>query len=160
MKEYEIRINVREYEGMQELAANDCALLQKANDTTQTSYAPYSNFNVGAAILLENGEIIKGSNQENAAYPSGLCAERTAMFYANARYPGIPIVAIAVTSSINGMLNATPAYPCGGCRQALLENEQRFGKPIRVIMGSAKRIQVVDSIKDLLPLSFDLDSHK
>lgn len=160
MKEYEIKVNVKEYDSRSELTAEDQALLQKADEATQTSYAPYSNFNVGVAILLENGEIINGSNQENSAYPSGLCAERVAMFYANAHYPNVPIVAIAVSSSINGALNSTPIYPCGSCRQSLLENEQRFGKSIKVIMGSTKHIQVVSSIKDLLPLSFDIGSYK
>ncbi len=160
MKEYNITISVKEYDSRLELPADEQALLQKADEATQTSYAPYSSFNVGAAILLENGEIISGSNQENSAYPSGLCAERVAMFYANARYPNIPIVAIAVSSSINGVLNSTPIYPCGSCRQSLLENEQRFGSSIKVVMGSAKSVKVVGSIKDLLPFSFDIGSYK
>ncbi len=160
MKEYEIKINVKEYDNRLELLTEEQALLQKADEATLTSYAPYSNFNVGVAILLENGEFISGSNQENAAYPSGLCAERVAMFYANAHFSNVPIVAIAISSSIDGALNSTPIYPCGSCRQSLLENEQRFGKPIKVIMGSTKRIQVINSIKDLLPLSFDIGSYK
>lgn len=160
MREYEIKIAIKEYDDRSELSAQEQTLLQKADEATATSYAPYSNFNVGVAILLENGEIISGSNQENSASPSGLCAERVAMFYANARYPDVPIVAVAVSSSINGVLNSKPIYPCGSCRQSLLENEQRSGKSIKVIMGSTKHIQVAGSIKDLLPLSFDLGEYK
>ncbi|MDR0659536.1 MAG: cytidine deaminase [Prevotellaceae bacterium] len=160
MKEYEIRVKVKEYANKSELPADEQQLLQKSEEATRTSYAPYSNFNVGVAILLENGEIIRGSNQENSASPSGLCAERVAMFYANAQYPNVAIIALAVSSSINGILNSKPIYPCGSCRQSLLENEQRFGKSIKVIMGSTDHIQAVNSIKDLLPLSFDLDDYK
>lgn len=160
MKEYEIKINVKEYSNSSELSAEEQTLLQKANEATQTSYAPYSNFSVGVAILLENGEIVSGSNQENSASPSGLCAERVAMFYANAHYPGVPITALAVSSAINGALNEKSVYPCGSCRQSLLENEQRFGKSIKVIMGGTKGVFVVGSIKDLLPFSFDLGDYK
>lgn len=160
MKEYEIIAKVKEYASRSELTSEERALLQKADEATQTSYAPYSSFNVGVAILLENGQIISGSNQENSASPSGLCAERVAMFYANAQYPNIPIVALAVSSSISGALNDKPIYPCGSCRQSLLENEQRFGKPIKVIMGSSANILAVSSIKELLPLSFDLNDYK
>lgn len=160
MREYDIRITVKEYDNNLELPAEEQVLLQRANKATQTAYAPYSNFNVGVAILLENGEIVSGSNQENSASPSGLCAERVAMFYANAHYPNIPIVAIAVSSAVNGVLNDKPIYPCGSCRQALLENEQRFKKPIKVIMGSSKKIQSVGSIKDMLPFSFALADYR
>ena len=111
---------------------------------------------VGAAVLLDNGEIIHGSNQENAAYPSGLCAERVALFYASSRYPNVAIKAIAINSTVNGKENHDPVYPCGDCRQVLLEWENRFGKPIKVIMGSASKTHVVHSIKDLLPLCFVL----
>ena len=160
MKEYEIAIKVKEYTDRSEMPAEDQALLQKADEATSTSYAPYSNFNVGVALLMENGEVVSGSNQENSASPSGLCAERVAMFYANAHYPNVPIVAIAVSSSINGILNSKSIYPCGSCRQSLLENEQRFKNSIKVIMGSTKGIKVVNSIKDLLPFSFDLSDYQ
>ena len=160
MKIYEIKVKVEEYTSKSELTVDEQALLQKSEEATRTSYAPYSNFNVGVAILLENGEIVSGSNQENSASPSGLCAERVAMFYANAHYPNVPIVALAVSSSVNGVLNDRPIYPCGSCRQSLLENEQRFGNSIKVIMGSSKSIQAVGSIKDLLPLSFAIKDYK
>ncbi len=155
-KETIITIKVTEADSAKDLSPVDASLLQKAEEATRTAYAPYSKFHVGAAVLLENGEIICGANQENAAYPSGLCAERVALFYANARYPNVPVSAIAVSSTCGGQLNDEPVYPCGDCRQVLLEAEARFGKPIHVIMGGAKKIKTVDSLRDLLPLSFEL----
>jgi cytidine deaminase len=156
MKAIKIEITVYEADNVKALAPADSALLREAIEATKNAYAPYSKFNVGAAVLLDNGEIIHGSNQENAAYPSGLCAERVALFYANSRYPNVAIKAIAINSTVNGKENNDPVYPCGDCRQVLLECENRFGKPIKVIMGSASKIQVVHSIKDLLPLCFVL----
>jgi cytidine deaminase len=156
MKATKIEITVYEADNVKELTPADGALLQEAIKATENAYAPYSKFNVGAAVLLDNGEIIHGSNQENAAYPSGLCAERVALFYASSRYPNVAIKAIAINSTVNGKENNDPVYPCGDCRQVLLECENRFGKPIKVIMGSASKIQVVHSIKDLLPLCFVL----
>lgn len=133
-------------------------LVTIAKEQTAKSYSPYSNFAVGAAILMENGEIFAGSNQENAAYPSGLCAERTAMFYANAQYPDIPIKTIAVAAYTNDDFLEDPVAPCGACRQALLENETRFGQPVQVLLYGKKGIYFVESIKDLLPLCFTKDS--
>jgi len=156
MKKSTIEITVYEADNINELHADDARLLKEATVATRQSYAPYSNFNVGAAVLLENGEIIYGSNQENAAYPSGLCAERVALFYANSHHPNVAVKAIAVDSAVNGVENCDPVYPCGDCRQVLLECEHRFGKPIKVIMGGAKKIKMVMSVKDLLPLSFEL----
>ncbi|MDR2362645.1 MAG: cytidine deaminase [Prevotellaceae bacterium] len=137
-----------------QLPAADATLLQKATQAMQQAYAPYSHFRVGAAVLLENGKIICGNNQENAAYPSGLCAERVALFYANAQYPNIPIRAIAINAEKDGHESLEPVYPCGNCRQVLLEYETHSGHPIRIIMGSARKIQIVDRVSDLLPLSF------
>jgi cytidine deaminase len=151
-----IEITVYEAASVEELCPEDAELLQKAIEATRQAYAPYSKFNVGAAVLLDNGETICGSNQENAAYPSGLCAERVALFYANSRYPEAAIRAIAIHSSVGGHANPDPVYPCGDCRQVLLECENRFGQPVKVIMGSAGRIQIVHRISDLLPLSFVL----
>jgi len=156
MKEVKLQITVYEADSITELQEADAALLKEATMATKQSYAPYSKFNVGAAVLMENGEIIYGSNQENAAYPSGLCAERVALFYANSRFPNVPVKAIAVNSAVNGKNNDEPAFPCGNCRQVLLECENRFGKPIKVIMGGVKNIKIVNSVKDLLPLSFVL----
>jgi len=151
-----IEITVYEFNRKDELPSEDIALLEKAMEATRQSYAPYSQFNVGAAVLLENGEIICGSNQENAAYPSGLCAERVALFYANSRFSNVPVRAIAIDSAVNGVENDEPVYPCGDCRQVLLECENRFGKSVKVIMAGAKKIKVVNSVSDLLPLSFVL----
>jgi cytidine deaminase len=158
MKERKIEITVYETDDAKELAPADSALLHAAIEATKNAYAPYSKFNVGAAVLLENGEVVCGSNQENVAYPSGLCAERVALFYAGAHYPNVAIKAIAVSSTVNGKENRDPVYPCGECRQVLLEYENRSGKPIKVIMGSASKVHVVNSAKDLLPLSFELKS--
>ncbi len=156
MKTTKIEITVYEAGSVNELPAGDAALLKEALAATKQSYAPYSKFNVGAAVLLDNGEIITGSNQENAAYPSGLCAERVALFYANSRFPNVAVKALAISSAVNGVEYDEPAYPCGNCRQVLLECEHRFGMPIKVIMGGAKTIKIVHSAKDLLPLSFEL----
>ncbi|MDR0295942.1 MAG: cytidine deaminase [Prevotellaceae bacterium] len=156
MKEIKLQITVYEAEGIHELQEADAALLREATKATKQSYAPYSNFNVGAAVLMENGEIIYGSNQENGAYPSGLCAERVALFYANSHFPNVPVKAIAVNSAVNGKDNDNPVFPCGDCRQVLLECENRFGKPIKVIMGGVKNIKIINSVQDLLPLSFVL----
>jgi cytidine deaminase len=158
MKEINIALTVYEANNLSELAPPDSALLQEAVKATKNSYAPYSKFNVGAAVLLDNGEVIHGSNQENAAYPSGLCAERVALFYANARYPNVAVKAIAINAATDGKQSNEPVYPCGNCRQVLLECENRFGKPVKIIMGSAGKIQIVNSIKDLLPLSYTLKS--
>jgi cytidine deaminase len=155
MKQFNIIIPVTEYSSTDELDERYRTLIKSAYDTCSTSYAPFSKFCVGVAVLLENGEIIKGSNQENAAYPSGLCAERVAVFYANSLYPDIPVVAITITASVSGVQVKEPVYPCGSCRQVLLQSERRYRKNIRVFMVGSEKIQMVESIKDLLPLGFD-----
>ncbi|MDR2802521.1 MAG: cytidine deaminase [Prevotellaceae bacterium] len=156
MNEKKIEITVYEAAGIHELTSEDAALLEKAMDATRRSYAPYSHFHVGAAALLDNGETVCGSNQENAAYPSGLCAERVALFYATSQFPQAAIRAIAISSSVNGKANPEPVYPCGSCRQVLLECESRSGKPVKVIMGGTQKIHIVHSVGDLLPLGFEL----
>lgn len=129
-------------------------LIAAAKHATEKSYAPYSNFKVGAALLLKNGEIITGNNQENAAYPSGLCAERVAVFYANSVFPDQKIEAIAIAAWANNTFTKDAITPCGGCRQVLLEAENRFSAPMRILMYSEEGIYVVNTIKTLLPLSF------
>lgn len=129
-------------------------LIEAAKNATKSSYAPYSKFHVGAAILLENGEIITGSNQENAAYPTTLCAERTAIFYANAQNPDIPVKTVAVAAFTNGDFTEEACSPCGSCRQVISEVENRFDKPISIIMYGKKHIYEVSTIQSLLPLSF------
>lgn len=145
---------VFEYESEKELSSEYQNLVSLAREATLKAYAPYSNFNVGASVLLANGEIFSANNQENAAYPSGLCAERVAIFYANSNYPEVPVKAIAVcASNSNGILN-TPVPPCGACRQVLLETEMRFESPIEVILVGKQRLQLIKNIAQLLPLNF------
>ncbi len=150
-----ISISYNEYFRNEGLDSKDSELLDRAKKASEGAYAPYSNFNVGAAVRLSNGEIIAASNQENAAYPSGLCAERVAIFYAHAKFPEAAVESIAVTASVGGHICDTPTYPCGACRQVLSESEMRSGSPIRVIVGGEKFTQVMDSISALLPFSFD-----
>jgi len=154
MKTTEIRIIVYEYQSIDELPENDQNLLQEARRITASAYAPYSGFHVGAAVLLENGTIVTGNNQENSAYPSGLCAERVALYYANANYPETSVTAIAISAAKNGILVSEPIKPCGSCRQALAEAEVRFETPIRVILDGQDSILVLQGIESLLPLSF------
>ena len=137
-----------------ELSVIEKKLIDSAKEATQKSYAPYSNFNVGAAILLEDRIIVTGNNQENVAYPSGLCAERTAMFYANAQHPQLTPQAIAIAAYTQGQFTETAISPCGSCRQVLLETENRYKQAIRVLLYGEKEIMIVQSIRDLLPLAF------
>lgn len=155
MKRKNLVIEYEEYLGKEELSNEDSLLLERAAQAAEGAYAPYSNFHVGAALLLDNGEIITASNQENAAYPSGLCAERVAIFYAHAKYPKASIVSLAVTASVGGKQCETPTYPCGACRQVMAESEQRAGAPIRIIIGSEKVTHIVKSTMSFLPFVFD-----
>lgn len=141
------------YDHAAELDKQEQSLLREAAEAVSRAYAPYSDFHVGAAILLENGKIVSGSNLENASFPIGLCAERIALANKFANYPKEKIKAIAV--SVENKKAVSPASPCGMCRQALLEAEIRQGAPVRVLMkGSAHEVYVVDSVKQLLPLPF------
>lgn len=146
------------YTNQNELTESDRNLVKQAVAAAQNAYAPYSEFNVGAAVLLENEQIIKGNNQENAAYPSGLCAERVALFYANAMYPDLAVKAIAVVAIKNGDMVPSVVTPCGNCRQVMLETESRFKEPIRIVMGSKNGFWIVNKAQNLLPLSFTDDS--
>lgn len=138
-----------------ELSAADQQLVDEARKATAKAYAPYSKFRVGAAISLSNGEIITGSNQENAAYPSGTCAERTACYYAHFQYPDAKFQAIAIAAcGVDGKEVAHPISPCGNCRQALLEYEKLAGEDIKVILVGADEIYMLQSVKSLLPLAF------
>ena len=140
----------------EELSSEDRALVEEAKKACATAYAPYSNFHVGAAVALENGVVVCGSNQENAAYPSGTCAERCALFYANATYPTVAVRALAIAATdASGAHTSVPVAPCGACRQVLLEAEQRFGKPIRILLCGAQQVVIVESALSLLPLQFD-----
>ena len=144
------------YDSIDALPAEDQELLKKAQKAVKQAYAPYSNFNVGAAVLLQNGKIVAGNNQENAAYPSGLCAERVALFYANANYPKVGVKTIAITVKSNLQVITEPVTPCGSCRQVISEYENLFEKPIRIIMSGEKgKILVSHSIGNLLPFMFN-----
>ena len=155
MTSKEIRIVYNEYESLDQLDPRDRELAQAAIEATMSSYAPYSHFNVGAAVRLDNGEIIKGSNQENAAYPSGICAERTAMFYASANYPENAMTAIAITASQNGTLCDNPATPCGSCRQVMAQYQTKGGQPMEILLVGGKKIWKFGKVDDVLPLIFD-----
>lgn len=138
-----------------ELTAADSLLVENAREMTLNSYAPYSRFHVGAAIELDNGEIIVGANQENVAYPSGTCAERSACFYAHARYPEAKFVAIAIAArGTDGEFVEVPVPPCGSCRQALLEYELLAGHNVRVLLIGRNKVQILPSVSSLLPLAF------
>ena len=130
------------------------ALVEKARQSTYHSYAPYSHFCVGAAILLDNGETITGANQENAAFSAGTCAERSVIFYAGANYPGVPFRRLAVAAFTKGDFVKNPVSPCGHCRQASLEYETISGAPIEMVLCGRDEVYVLHSIKDLMPLSF------
>ena len=153
MKEIDLISKIKVY-SYDELPEADRLLVEKAKEATYTSYAPYSHFCVGAALRLADGTDISGSNQENAAFPSSLCAERTALFYANAHCPDQPVREIAVAARTqNGFLKA-PIPPCGACRQVMLGVEERYGSPIRVLLYGEETIYEVDSVRTLLPLQF------
>lgn len=154
MKEIELitRIICRSYD---ELDASDRRLVDAARGMTRGSYAPYSHFRVGAAILLANGEIATGANQENAAFPSGTCAERSACFWAGANYPGVAFEKIAIAAEgTDGTEPETPCAPCGACRQALLEYEKLAGHDVRVLLVGRDKIYELPSVRSLLPLAF------
>ena len=133
-------------------------LIAEAKKQTEKAYAVYSHFQVGAALLLENGEIVTGSNQENSAYPSGLCAERTAIFYANAQYPESAVTMMAIAAFTNGEFLPEPITPCGACRQVLLESENRYDKDIEIILHGTEKTYILRNAKQLLPLSFSKES--
>ena len=153
MKRLIFEINYTEY-GNNEIPAEYLPLIEKARAQTEKVYAIYSKFHVGAAALLENGIVVEGNNQENAAYPSGLCAERTTVFYANSQYPDVPVKAIAIAAYTAGEFLAEPITPCGACRQVLLETENRYGKDLKLILYGTEKTYVLDNAKQLLPLSF------
>lgn len=154
MKELDITVPVKVYD-YDELDAQDAQLVKLAREATYRSYSPYSHFRVGAAILLDNGEIVEGSNQENVAYPSGTCAERSACYYAGARYPGVPFKTIAIAArGTDGEFTADATAPCGACRQALLEYETLAKGPVKVLLAARDKVYALPSVRSLLPLAF------
>ena len=154
MTERELKISYQEYNSIEELNPEDRELAFEAIRAMQGAYAPYSHFHVGAAVRMSNGQIVRGANQENAAFPSGLCAERTAMFAAGARYPDKDMVSIALAGGVMGRLGSEPATPCGACRQVMAQYQAKSGKPMSVIMISADKIWKFDKVDDILPLIF------
>ncbi|MGZ4054557.1 MAG: cytidine deaminase [Bacteroidia bacterium] len=161
MKKLELKITFTEFESEKELIEAEQRLLQKAREASDLAYAPYSNFYVGAALLLENGVIVSGNNQENVAYPSGLCAERVAIYSAGAQKPNVAIKTISITCKSKAFHVSEPLSPCGACRQAMSEYEMRHQSTIRVILaGESGKIRVMDSIADLLPFMFKAEELK
>ena len=156
MKDIKIESILTVFDNLKELPKEIIALMQKAIEAREKAYAPYSKFHVGAAILLDNGEVITGSNQENASYPSGLCAERTAVYYAGAKYPKAKMLKMAITAASQNQKTESPIPPCGACRQALAEYEVKQKEPIEIyFMGETGKVVKSESLANLLPLVFD-----
>lgn len=153
MRDYKIEATVNICE-MAELSESDRELVEAAKQATDSSYAPYSKFHVGAAVRLSDGSIVLGANQENAAFPSGLCAERTALFAANAQYPNLPVVALAIAARKGRCFLDKPIPPCGACRQVISGVEDRFGQSIRILLYGTNGVLVSEGIGPLLPLRF------
>jgi cytidine deaminase len=157
MKQRAYTVRLYEYDLLEELSEEQVRLVNSAIKAARDAYAPYSAFHVGAALRLANGEIVIGSNQENAAYPSGLCAERVAIFYAGARHPNVPVSSIAIVAIREDTLQEAPVAPCGACRQVLYEKESQGEAPMEVILYGSKKIQIINQVSDLLPLPFKLE---
>ncbi|MGB5819212.1 MAG: cytidine deaminase [Saonia sp.] len=156
MKKNRIIFEFSTFDSLKDLPSEYQQLMKIAVQTRKNAYAPYSNFQVGAAVLLENGEVVIGNNQENASYPSGLCAERVAVFQAGAKYPGIKINCIAITATSKNYIVEQPAAPCGNCRQSIAEYEQKQHSPIvLLLMGEKGEVIQCNSVADILPLAFN-----
>ena len=156
MKNIKIEINLEVFESISDLPSSIQILMNKAHEARENAYAPYSHFKVGAALQLDSGEIILGNNQENAAYPSGLCAERVAIFHAGATHPNVTITSMAISAKSLKNKVTSPVAPCGACRQVLAEYEVKQNNYIPIyFMGESGKIVKADSVKDLLPLIFD-----
>lgn len=155
MTSKEIKIAYTEYNSIEELSSEDRRLAEAAIEATRASYAPYSNFNVGAAVMFDDGAIVMGANQENAAFPSGLCAERTALFYGSSSRPDTPMKAIALAAGQNGKICPTPATPCGACRQVMAQYQTKSGNPMEILLVGSERIWKFSKVEDLLPLIFN-----
>lgn len=157
MKHLTINCEIEVYK-YDELSDIEKELIDRAKKATERSYTPYSKFNVGAAALLEDGTIFEGNNQENAAYPSGICAERTTLFYANASKPDKAVKTLAVAAFTNGEFIDNPIPPCGACRQVMLETEQRFNTKMRILLYGRNNIYAMNGVENLLPLSFGIEN--
>ena len=155
MAEKQLTINYQEFSSPDQMSAQDQELVRAALEAQKGSYSPYSQFQVGAALLLANGMVVKGANQENIAYPSGLCAERSAMFWAGANYPDVPFDTLAIAGSDHGVLCESPASPCGSCRQVMAEYQKKHNRSLKIILVGSKRIRKFACVDDLLPFIFD-----
>ncbi len=153
MKNVKLEINYQLCQ-LEELNEQERHLIERAKEATNNSYAKYSHFYVGAAVLLADGKVVIGANQENAAFPSGLCAERTAIFSAQANYPEQAVKTLAIAARNERGFQPSPISPCGACRQVILEMEDRYQLPVRILLYGTEGTAVFGSIKDLLPLSF------
>jgi len=160
MKQKNISFSYKEFDKAEELDADDRELLVAAQKATANSYSPYSGFSVGAALRLESGRIVTGTNVENAAFPSGICAERNAISSAVSCYPGDKPVALAIAAFSGGSFTSDPVSPCGNCRQVIAEEEYRNSKNIRLILGGSIKIRIIDKGADLLPIQLNSDSLK
>ncbi len=161
MRKIELNINYLEYDEVEELEAADRELLSAAEEAVSKAYAPYSQYYVGSALRLGNGKIILGNNQENVAYPSGLCAERVALFYASSQYPDQKIESIAITAKAGNFEIKNPVAPCGACRQVMAEYQTKQKSPIRIILkGETAKIQIISSVDDILPFMFHAEELK
>jgi cytidine deaminase len=157
MKKHNVSFRFTEYENETALTASDMELVSAAKKATERAYAPYSRFNVGAAVRLESGRIITGSNVENAAFPSGICAERAAISNAVSNFPGDRITVIAIAAGNSEGLIEENVSPCGNCRQVIAEEETRNGNKVRLLLAGKTKVFEIDSISDLLPLQFNKD---
>ena len=155
MASKELKIRYEEFTSPSEMTERDQMLVAAALDAQKGSYSPYSQFQVGAALLLADGTVVKGANQENAAYPSGLCAERTALFAASAQHPGVAFESLALVCSRDGRLMPNPGSPCGACRQVMAQYERESRRPMRIILGSGGPILVFEGVESLMPLIFN-----
>lgn len=155
MVQKELKIAYTEFENISEMDSMDKELVEASIEAMKLSYAPYSKFNVGAAVRMSDGSIIKGSNQENAAYPSGICAERTAMFYANSIAGDKTMTSIAIAASQDGTICTKPVSPCGACRQVMAEYQTKSGHNMRVLLHGSSKTMVFERVDDILPFIFD-----
>ena len=155
MTKKHLSIDYIEYASAGEMEPADQALVAEAIEAEKGSYSPYSHFSVGVALRLEDGTVVRGANQENVAYPSGLCAERTAMFAAGANYPDLAFDTLAIVARDHGVMCEYPASPCGSCRQVMAEYQKKGGRPLRIILIGSKKIRKFGCVDDLLPFIFD-----
>ena len=161
MKKRELKISFEEYSNLEDLNTDDRTLLDQAIKSVNKAYAPYSQYYVGAALKLKSGEVVTGNNQENVAYPSGLCAERVAIFYASSQFPEMEVETIAITAKTDQFEMDDVVAPCGACRQVLSEYEIKQKKPIRVMLhADGGKVLIFDSIKSILPLMFHAEELK